>query len=187
MIDGVGAAVVLTYPDHSLTVEAARWLFPRFGKRIHTVCRKGRIDVVRCAVARDLLAEYPKIDWWLWMDRRARPSARSDAILDAVGDVVACDVLGERKDQPPWQIHMDLVRIATPVLKALMSPDAGGKHIPVWKITTTADGTAEVDCECSWFSVRAREGGFTVVRAGVVEIKAPQPERVLFAPVKKWG
>jgi len=160
---GAIAAVVLTWPDRSVTWETAKWLWGLFRPdRILSVCRRGRIDEVRNWTVREVcLKAPPDVQHFLFLDRDMRPSALTTPILEAEGDVVgAMYPLGN-----PWtwadegMVHAGCLRVSRRVLEAL----APG---PWFRFEFTADGADLTRCECSWFAERAREKGFTVRRAG---------------------
>ena len=165
------AAIILTWPDESLTTQAARWLWAHLRPdRIWTVRAKGGVDVVRCRVAADLcLKAPPEVQEFIFMDRDMRPDAAADPFLLAAGDVVACQypVPDMRSWAGPGAMHMGLVRVRRKVLETLAAErDAQGQPIPLFFFPRTPNGSRITACECAWFAGRVRKAGHKIVRAG---------------------
>jgi hypothetical protein len=160
-----------------------RWHFPGAFRYVR---RRGWLDVVRCQVAREALSLGPQgDDAELWFaDGDVAPTAETDALLDARGDVVgaeypcACGAW-----QLPYEVHMGLLKVRREVLETLIEErDAQGRHRPLFAVARSPDNTVAYGCECRWFARRAREAGFETSRIG----RADHLARALGVPIESF-
>ncbi len=155
-------AVVLSWPDRSLTFEAARWLFQLLpGGNVVSVSARD-IERARNLAVRDVcLASPAEVEAFIFIDRDMRPDpAKVRPWVEAEADVVACEYRCHNTAawSEPWGFHMGLVRVTRRVLETVKPP---------WfAFGRTADGARITSCECMHFARKVREAGFEVVRAG---------------------
>jgi hypothetical protein len=161
-------AIVLTWPDDSITWELSKWLQRHFlpDKQIR-VCQRGPIDSVRCGVVFDYcLNAPPEVSEFIFIDRDMRPDERTDPILEAEGDVVGCEY-PLSQPQAADAIHLGLVKVKRTVLEVMAAEhDKDGRPIPIFAFSRSADNARITGCECRWFVKRAVGLGFEVRRAG---------------------
>ena len=154
-------AIVLTWPDHSLTWEMAAWLYNIFPPaNILGLCVQGIIEARNRSVAELVLKAPSEITDFVFMDRDMRPGRAAIEVLRAEGDVVACTYPTPRMETwaDPTTLHMGLVRVKRRVFEAIEPPWFMFGYSP--------DGTRRAKCECGYFRDKAIEAGFKVVRAG---------------------
>ena len=154
-------AVVLTWPDHGLTWEAAAWLYNLLPpENILAFCGRDLV-VARNFVVKELcLGAPPEITDFVLMDRDMRPGAETLPVLQADADVVGCTypIPHMKGWGDPTAIHMGLVRVRRKVFETVEPP---------WFLFGYAeDGTRLGQCECAYFRKKVLDAGFTVTRAG---------------------
>jgi len=154
-------AIVLTWPDHGLTWEAAAWLYNIFPPaNITALCWQGLTEARNLSVRKLVLEAPPEITDFVFMDRDMRPGAKAIPVLQADADVVGCTYPVPHMEcwADPTAIHMGLVRIRRRVFEKIGPP---------WfMFAYTADGTGRAKCECGYFRDKVIEAGFKIVRAG---------------------
>ncbi len=154
-------AIVLTWPDHSLTWEAAAWLYNLLPPQNVFALQQRDVALARNNAVKELCLKAPEsITDFLFMDRDMRPGAAALPVLQVPGDVVGATYpIGNMASwAEPEAIHMGLVRVSRSCLAAI--------EPPWFAFGYSADGTAVTACECAHFARKAREAGFTVRRAG---------------------
>jgi len=166
------AALVLTWPDNSITVELHDFLASHYRPdRTYRYSSRDQIDIVRCRSVVEIVARMPPdVEEVTFIDRDMRPGRGVAPFMQAVGDVVACEypVGNPQSWADPGAFHMGLVRVGRYVLDALLAercPETG-KPIPLFWFPRTEDNTRKTACECVWFARRVVKAGFRVVRAG---------------------
>jgi len=154
-------AIVLTWPDRSLTWEAAAWLYNTFPPpNVIALCVRG-ITEARNTAVRELVLKAPeKITDFIFMDRDMRPGLATLPFLQADGDIVACEypLADMRAWADPTALHMGLVRVKRKVFEAVEAPWFLFEYSP--------DGARRAKCECAYFRDKALAAGFGLVRAG---------------------
>ena len=158
-------AVVFTWPDRSLTWEAASWLYNLLPpQNIYSFCGKDHQTARNQAVRDIILKAPPEIEHVVLMDRDMRPGPASLPVLQAEGDVVGSlypiPNMGGWAD--PHAVHLGLVRVARKVFDVVPPP---------WfaRVYNQEDMTRWAQCECHFFAQKALAAGFSVTRAGWCE------------------
>lgn len=155
-----------SYPDRSMTDEAAHWLYYRFPwKNVVSVNVKGLLPARNKAVANLVLKAAPHITDVIFMDRDIRPTQFSDPFLCLPHDLAGCKYkTGEHSDlhwHLPSAVHLGLIRIRRKVFEKIAAP---------WfEMPLTPDGCGFEVCECVDFHMKATRAGFTSAHAGWAE------------------
>ena len=153
--------IVLTWPDHAITWEAAAWLYNIFPpENVLALCATDLTAARNLSVRELVLKAPPEITDFILMDRDMRPGAATMPFLAAEGDVVGCEYPVPHMETwaDPSAIHMGLVRVKRHVFERVNPPWFAFGHSP--------DGTAVSHCECAYFQQKVKQAGFKVVRAG---------------------
>ena len=154
-------AIVLTWPDHSLTWEAAAWLYNLLPPENVFALRQRDVALARNNAVKELCLKAPEsVTDFLFMDRDMRPGAETMPVLQVPGDVVGCTYpIGHMAGwAAPEAIHMGLVRVSRACLAAI--------EPPWFAFGYSEDGTAMTGCECAYFVRKVLGAGFVVRRAG---------------------
>jgi hypothetical protein len=165
-------AIVFSWPDGSITMRAAKWLFSLVPPaNVEWLNEQGRIDDLRDRVVWGVCLKAPPwIKEFLFIDRDMEPDLERGSLepfIQAAGDVVGA--LYPMKDDRCWaaphQLHCGLLRVKRYVLEALAAERAvyNGTPVPVPFFRFEAGL-----CECEWFIDRVRKhpAKFIVTRAG---------------------
>ena len=153
--------IVLTWPDHALTWEAAAWLYNIFPPaNVLALCATDLTAARNLSIRELVLKAPPEITDFVLMDRDMRPGAAAMPFLAADADVVGCEYPVPHMETwaDPSAIHMGLVRVKRHVFERIDPPWFAFGHAP--------DGCAVSHCECAYFQQKVKQAGFKVVRAG---------------------
>jgi len=162
--------IVLTWPDHAVTWEAAAWLYNIFPPaNVMALCGTDLTAARNLSVRELVLKAPPEFTDFVLMDRDMRPGAPAMPFLAAAGDVVGCEYPVPHMETwaDPAAIHMGLVRAKRHVFERISPPWFAFGHAP--------DGTALTHCECAYFANEVRQAGFAIVRAGWCGHDAKRP------------
>lgn len=154
-------AIVLTWPDHCLTWEAASWLYNILPPANILALHATDLTAARNLSVRELVLKAPsELTDFIFMDRDMRPGAAAMRFLAAQGDVVGCEYPVPHMETwaDPAAIHMGLVRVKRHVWERIAPPWFAFGH--------AVDGTAVTHCECAYFANKVKQAGFTITRAG---------------------
>jgi len=160
-------AIVLTWPDHSLSWEAAAWLYNVFPpENVLGLCMHDLTQARNTAVRELVLKAPAEITDFVLMDRDMRPNELTWPVLQAEGDLVGCTypVADMRRWSDPTAIHLGLVRVKRRVFEKL--------DPPWFQLTYNDDGTRRTNCECRYFCRKVIDAGFSVVRTGWCDHRA---------------
>jgi len=126
--------------------------------RIAVMNQRG-VDIARNRAVEQFLSRR-ECDWLVMVDRDMIPTADTAPFFTAQGHVVgAMYPLGDEKVwAEPDRLHCGLMRIHRSVVEKV-SP-------PWFKFVTNERGTMLTECECHYFTRRAKAAGFDVIRAG---------------------
>jgi len=154
-------AIVLTWPDHAITWEAAAWLYNILPpENVLALCATD-LTAARNLSVRELVLKSPaEVTDFVFMDRDMRPGPAAMPFLAADADVVGCEYPVPHMETwaDPAAIHMGLVRVRRPVFEKIEPPWFAFGHAP--------DGTSLTHCECAYFANKVKQAGFTIARAG---------------------
>jgi len=153
--------IVLTWPDHAVTWEAAAWLHNIFPpENVLALCATDLTAARNLSVRELVLKAPPEFTDFILMDRDMRPGAAAMPFLAAQGDVVGCEYPVPHMETwaDPAAIHMGLVRAKRHVFERIAPPWFAFGHAP--------DGAAVTHCECAYFANKVKQAGFSIVRAG---------------------
>ena len=153
--------IVLTWPDHSITWEAAAWLYNIFPpENVLALCGTDLTAARNLSVREIALKAPPEITDFVLMDRDMRPGPAAMPLLAADADVVGCEYPVPHMETwaDPAAIHMGLVRVKRHIFERIAPPWFAFGH--------AADGCGLAHCECAYFQQKVKQAGFTIVRAG---------------------
>ena len=152
--------VIQTYPDGQAQTDIWGCLYAK-GIPMENVNFVNMRDVI---VARNFAVQHYILpsgkNTALLLDNDVRPGlAGTERFWDADGDIVgAYAPMGSLALHINGAVHCGMMRVNTDIFKAL-SP-------PWFDFVRTPDGCGTIECECSYFTQRARAAGYSVVQAG---------------------
>jgi hypothetical protein len=150
--------LIAAWPDRLVAPELIIWATRHRFRRVQWYSKRFVECAYNSAIKR--LALPSEFDHFIFADHDIRPNEKTDAFLQADGELVVCQYNMDNNEswEDPQAMHCGLWRCDRKVLEAI--------EPPWFQRVLTDDGTDEKSCVCMHFRNKALAAGFRVVRAG---------------------